>query len=88
MTDLTPEEKSAARDIFEGRIEGKSACMFCAGIHASVASLDSRWQPCPRIKRIERHVDGTPLVIEHWRPGEWEADVIFPADVYDGDDTE
>lgn len=87
MSELTNEDKTAAREIFEGKVEGKSACVFCAGIHASVAGLTPQWQPCPRVKRIERHADGTPLIIEHWPLGRWESDVIFPADVY-GDDAE
>lgn len=81
--ELSSEAKDAAREIFEGRVDGKGACHFCAGIHSSVAGLDPKWQPCPRIKRIERHVDGSVLVVEFWEPGLWEGDVIFPSDVYD-----
>ena len=80
---MNEEDKAQARDIFEGKLEGVSACQFCAGIHARVAGLASDWQPCPRIKRIERHSDGTILVLEHWPPGRWETNVIFPGDVYD-----
>lgn len=82
--DLTPEEKATARDLFE---DGK-ACHFCAGLHDRVASLEPQMQPCPRIKRIERHTDGTTvLVLEFWPPGRWEADVLFPGDVYDDFDS-
>lgn len=80
---LSAEDRAAAREIFEGRIDGKTACHFCAGIHATVAALDPKWQPCPRIKRIERHPDGSVLAVEFWEPGIWEADVIFPSDAYD-----
>lgn len=81
--ELTAADKASARAIFEGRTEGRAACQWCAGIHAQVAGLPPMWQPCPRIKRVERHTDGSVLVVEHWPPGTWEADVIFPADVYD-----
>lgn len=83
MDGLSEEAKAQAREIFEGKVEGVTACQFCAGIHARVAGLDAAWQPCPRIKRVERHSDGTILVIEHWEPGSWERNVIFPDDVYD-----
>lgn len=83
MSDLSDDERDAARSIFEGQVEGKSACHFCAGIHATVAGLESHRQPCPRIHRIERHTDGTVLVLEFWPPGHWEDNVIFPHDVYD-----
>lgn len=82
---LTAEERETARAIFEGEIEGRSACHFCAGIHSHVAGLPPQLQPCPRVKRVERHVDGTVLVVEFWRPGTWESDVIFPEDVYEDD---
>lgn len=83
MSDLSDEEKEAAREIFEGRVDGKTACHFCAGIHAAVAGLEAHRQPCPRIRRIERHPDGTVLVLEFWPPGRWESSVIFPEDVYE-----
>ena len=91
MADLTEQDKADARAIFEGKVEGRSACHFCGGIHARVAGLEPHRQPCPRIKRIERHPDGTVLVVEHWPPGRWEGDIIFPDHAYgdedDGDDT-
>ena len=48
-----------------------------------LAGLEPQQQPCPRIQRIERHSDGTVLVLEFWPPGHWEDNVIFPHDVYD-----
>lgn len=83
MDGLSEEVKAQARDIFEGKVDGVTECQFCAGIHPRVTGLDVSWQPCPRIKRIERHSDGTILVIENWPPGRWEHNVIFPDDVYD-----
>ena len=81
---LTDEERDAAREIFEGRVEGKTACHFCAGIHATVAGLAPTRQPCPRVKRIEWHADGTVLVLEYHHPSDWaDENTIFPHDVYD-----
>ena len=77
-----------ARAIFEGRVRDKSACMHCAGIHAMVAGLQLHQQPCPRIKRVERTVDGYPLVTEYWPNGQWEKDVVFPHDLDELDETE
>lgn len=86
MDGLSDEVKAQARDIFEGKVEGVTECQFCAGIHPRVTGLDISWQPCPRIKRIERHTDGSILVIEHWEPGSWEHNVIFPDDVFDDEE--
>ncbi len=85
--ELTAEEKADAQLIFEGKVTDRTACQYCAGLHDRVAGLLQQYQPCPRIKRIEWHVDGTPLNVEFWRPGTWEHNVIFPADVY-GDDND
>lgn len=83
MSDFSDEELEIARQIFEGKVEGKSACHFCAGIHATVAGLAFSRQPCPRVKRIEWHADGTVLVLEYWPPDQWnDEDTIFPNDVY------
>jgi hypothetical protein len=82
---LTSEHKADARLIFEGRVDGRTACHYCAGIHAHVAGLLMELQPCPRIKRIERHNNGTLAAVEYWPLGEWEQDVIFPGDVYEDD---
>lgn len=79
---LTEQQREDAKKIFQGEVEGVSACHFCGGIHAHVAGIAQHWQPCPRVKRVERHSDGSVLVVEHWEPGTWEKDVIFPADVY------
>lgn len=85
--ELTPEEKADARAIFEGNVKERSACYFCAGLHSQVAGLQPMQQPCPRIKKLSRHTDGvTVLDIEHWPPGEWESDVLFPSDVYEEDE--
>jgi hypothetical protein len=86
VSELSPEAKEAAREIFEGRVDSKTACHYCAGIHASVAGLEPVRQPCPRIKRVERHPDGSVLVVEFWEPGIWEDDVIFPSDVYEDEE--
>jgi len=84
MPRLSAEEQQAARDIFEGKVEGKSACHYCAGIHATVANLAASRQPCPRIKRIQWHADGTVLELEYHHPGDWaDENTIFPHDVYD-----
>ena len=80
--ELTEEEKQDARQIFEGKVEGVSACQFCGGLHGRVAGLSQHLQPCPRIKRIEYHPDGSVLVVENWEPGTWERDVVFPHHVY------
>lgn len=80
---LTGEERDAAKLIFEGKVEGKTACHYCAGIHATVANLAASRQPCPRIRRIEWHADGTVLNVEFWPPNEWaDENTIFPHDVY------
>lgn len=84
---LSEEEREVAKAIFEGRAENRGACIFCAGIHSQVIGLDADRQPCPRIRRIERHPDGSILVLEFWPNGDWERDVIFPDDVYlEGDE--
>lgn len=85
---LTPDQRADARAIFEGAAADRSACHFCAGIHATVAGVPSNRQPCPRVKRVEWHPDGTVLSVEYWAPGRWESDVIFPADVYGDDEDE
>ena len=82
--ELTEEQKSDARSIFEGTHKDRSACHFCAGLHFQVAGLYPSQQPCPRVKKIDRHTDGsTVLSVEYWPNGEWESDVVFPSDVYD-----
>lgn len=84
--ELTEAEKADARELFEGRVDGRTACQHCGGIHAHVVGLPSGWQPCPRIRKIERHTDGAIIAVEYWPNGAWEADVIFPGHVYDVDD--
>jgi hypothetical protein len=83
---LSADEKADARAIFEGKTSGVQACHFCAGIHARVAGLEPHQQPCPRVKRIERHPDGSVLAVEYWRPGAREMRIVYPADAYDDED--
>jgi len=83
--ELTPDQKADAQAIFEGRIEGRTACHHCAGIHYHVAKLPMDRQPCPRIKRIEHHPDGSRIAVEYWQNGSWESDVVFPAEAYEED---
>jgi hypothetical protein len=85
VTTEDDEDLQSARAIFAGRVDGKSACWHCGGIHATVAKLQPHQQPCPRIKRVERNADGFPLVTEYWPNGNWEDDVVFPHDVFDDD---
>lgn len=88
-SDLTPSERAEARMIFEGRMEGVTACWYCGGIHTRVTNLPAQMQPCPRVKRIEWHHDGsTVLAVEFWANGEWEDSVVFPADVWDDEEPE
>jgi hypothetical protein len=85
--ELSPEEKADARDIFEGKVKDRQACLHCAGLHPQVAGLVPEQQPCPRIKRIKRHTDATTILdVEYWPNGEWESDVVFPGDVYEDSD--
>lgn len=88
--ELTEDEIRTARKIFEGEIQGRSGCHFCTGIHDTVRGLPPQRQPCPRIKRITWHQDGTVLDVEYWPRSEWatDEDTIFPHDVYDADDVE
>lgn len=89
LTDLTPEQLTEAKKIFEGKAEGKSGCYFCAGIHDVVFGLPPERQPCPRVKSAKWHLDGTILEVEYWPRGQWEPpadEVIFPHDVYGIDD--
>ena len=83
---MNPEDKKSAQEIFEGRSQNNLACLFCAGIHSSVANLDPWLQPCLRIKRVDRYQTGELSAVGFWPKGEWEANVIFPEDVYDDDE--
>jgi hypothetical protein len=86
---LTAEEIENARKIFEGKTEGKSGCVHCSGIHDLVFRLPANRQPCPRVKSIKWHPDGTMLEVEYWPRGQWEPpgdQVIYPHDVYTVDD--
>lgn len=82
---LSPAQVADAREIFEGKNKDRSACHHCAGLHSQVAGLMMDRQPCPRIRRLSRHVDGSVHEVVYWPPGEWEANVIFPHDVYEDD---
>lgn len=85
--DISEASRETAKKIFEDQVDGKSACHFCAGIHAFVAGLSPTRQPCPRVKRIEWHTDGTVLVLEYWPPSQWrDENTIFPHDVYEEDE--
>jgi hypothetical protein len=91
MTDLelTEDEIATARKIFEGEIPGRSGCHFCAGIHDTVRGLPPQRQPCPRVRRITWHADGTVVEAEYWPRSEWlDDDTIFPHDVYGAEDIE
>lgn len=98
LLELTDGEIQAARHIFEGDDrQGRSGCYFCAGIHDTVRGLPPQRQPCPRVKRITWHQDGTVLDVEYWPRHEWVDDnakpgdrryIIFPQDVYGADDIE
>lgn len=82
---MSAEAKEAARLIFEGKQEGRSACVYCGGIHVAVAGLDIWRQPCPRVKIME--IDGGQVKrVEFWPNGDWESNVVFPEDVYDDAD--
>lgn len=86
MPELTDDQKAEARKIFEGQVEGKSACYHCAGLHDPVAKLSSDRQPCPRVKKIEYAPTGQVIAVEYWPNSEgWMANVLFPRDVYDED---
>ena len=61
-------------------------CVFCSGFHDQVAGLLDYYQPCPRVKRIQRDESGTILEIEFWPNGDWETRVVFPSDLYTEDD--
>lgn len=93
--ELTAAEKAQARKLFDGQIVDahgtvKTACIYCGGLHdgpgAPLPTLKPIEQPCPRIKRIERHLDGTVLTIEFWPPGAWESGTVFPRDVNEDDE--
>lgn len=88
---LSPAERAEAREIFSGAATDPDgnpieACHYCGGLHGRVARLPADQQPCPRVKRIERHPDGTVLAVEYWPPGTWEIDIVFPRDAFDEDD--
>lgn len=83
---MSPEDKAAARLIFEGKDSDTKACHFCAGLHASVAGLTPGNQPCPRVRKLEFHLGGEVASVEFWPPGRWERDVLFPAEVYDDEE--
>lgn len=79
---MSTEEDRYAQDVFGGRSTSARACVFCAGLHDQVSGLEGYYQPCPRVKRIERNEAGVILVMEFWPNGDWEDRVVFPSDVY------
>lgn len=58
-------------------------CVFCSGFHDIVSGLLDYYQPCPRVKRIERAESGEILVLEFWPPGSWERRVVFPSELHE-----
>lgn len=83
-TAMSEESKESARQIFSGQDPDRKACIHCAGLHYQLDGLSRFQQPCPRIKKIQRHTDqDTILEVEYWPNGEWEADVVFPGDVFE-----
>lgn len=80
--------KAESRRAFEGRLEGKTACHHCGGLHGWVAGLHAWQQPCPRIKKVVRNGDGQATDVEYWPPGTWERGIIFPDDVFDEDEND
>jgi hypothetical protein len=81
---MTPDEKAAAREIFEGKVEGKTACIHCTGLHDTLAKRQPDQQPCPRVRKIEYHPNGNLAAVEYWGPHDgWDRDIVFPRQVYD-----
>jgi len=85
--ELDEETKEYARGVFAGEAKDPQgrivkACYYCGGIHTRVVDVPEDWQlSCPRIKSMQRDSSGALLGVEFWPPGEWETNVIFPADV-------
>jgi hypothetical protein len=75
---LTPDERAAARLIFEGKAEGRQRpCLHCGGIHL---------RACRRVKRVAWHPDGSIIEAEYWPDGDWdEADITWPEEAYEND---
>lgn len=87
--ELSAAQMAEARLIFEGRMEGVTACWYCGGIHTRVTNLPAQMQPCPRVKRIEWSPNGETIAsVEFWPNGDWEDSVVFPSDVWDEDEEE
>lgn len=80
MADLTPQERQNAKLIFEGKVEGREACIHCGGIHL---------RACRRVKRAEWHPDGSLLKVWYWPDGSWsEANTVWPEEIYDDEPEE
>ncbi len=74
---LTPEQRLAARDLFDAGV-----CPDCGGIHQ---------RACPRVQSyVIRYKPETNQIIERsvtfFPPGTWEENVLFRDDVYEEDD--
>lgn len=80
--EITDDVKAASREIFEGKVEGKTACWHCGGLHGFIPRLEVWRQPCPRIKHVV-YDGGHVREVEYWSPGTWETGIIFPDNVYD-----
>jgi hypothetical protein len=74
--ELSPEERDAARQIFEGRAQnGQQSCLHCGGIHL---------RACRRVKAITWHNDGSVISAEYWPDGTWdESNITFPEEAYE-----
>lgn len=77
-TELTAEQREQARLIFEGKVQGQTACLHCGGVHL---------RACRRVRSIEWHVDGTVLKAEYWPDGQWdEGLIVWPEDAFEEDE--
>jgi hypothetical protein len=73
---LSAEEKAAYREQFER----KAQCVNCGGLHL---------RACPRVKRIVMRNKEEVSEVEFWAWGWWPTEgIIWPEDVYEGDEEE
>jgi len=80
-TEISAEERQAARLIFEGKApSGQRPCFHCGGVHL---------RACRRVKSAEWHTDGTVIKAEYWPDGAWdETGIIWPEDAYEDDESD
>lgn len=80
---LTPQQRSDARLVLEGKVQGQAPCQHCGGIHL---------RACRRVKSAEWHPDGTLLKVTYWKDGGWKEwsddEVVWPEDAYDAGEEE